>query len=758
MSHGRNRRKKEKAAKKKERDSGPIYFKHPLSNIPREDLLKGLDAIGNSAQERFGSNLQKVSDLMHSVDALQTIATLAVYGLFVGVTGAGETRRLSEDRINQAHVELIQAVSLQIPEQQLRITPPNAHSIQTLFDTLPELAEAFSLQRLRLVDGQATDEQKAVVFLQEFLRGHTQSVRNWGYFKRVVSIVKRLCRPIDQYFRSQIGLTATELIETFEFLVGRTEEQINRRWRKYRDVFSEPTVERIIRKYFELSEHLKDTPESLIELARRENLSIEQIKTFILAHSDLTLADDLTFNVSSISRELGVSQESLAAVLEKLSLSFGDLVHYKTEQFFLNNPVWIKSLIKRGNGSFFCAMPQIFFSFIFPILDELIAGVEPLRGSYQTRRAEFLESEIKTLFERAFPGCEIAPYYTWKDGIKEYENDLLIKVDSHLILAEAKSGAVSWPALRGAPGRAKRHVEELLFEPSNQSLRLASRIQDAIENPLTSDMLLPNFPFELKTIKSVLRLSVTLEDFAVLQTNLHMMKPAGWIPHDHALAACMLLADLEVVFDILQMTAQKIHYLKRRSELEANMKYMGDEMDLLGFYLLTGFNIGEAEFNGHTFQLTGMSKEIDEYYTVSDHGMPGTRPGPKLTKWWQDICAKLEERNFYQWSDAANILLSFSFQEQKAAEKHFEKIKRNVFKKWMEKNHECSILIVPNTPKSDALSLFAFRRAAREERRKRMENIAAQAFESPHVQRCLVVAMNIDEVHYPYSTLAVFTR
>jgi hypothetical protein len=143
MSHSRNRRKKEKAARKKERESGPVYFKHPLSNIQREDLLKGLGEIGNSAEERFGSNIQKVSDLMHSVDALQTISTLAVYGLFVGVTGAGETRPLSQGRINQAHVELIQAVSLQIPEQQSRITPPNADSIQTLFDTLPELAEAF---------------------------------------------------------------------------------------------------------------------------------------------------------------------------------------------------------------------------------------------------------------------------------------------------------------------------------------------------------------------------------------------------------------------------------------------------------------------------------------------------------------------------------------------------------------------------------------------------------------------------------------
>ena len=757
MSTSRNRRKKERAAQNKERELGPVFFKHPFSDIPLESLHKGLAEVGNSAQERFRSNLQKITDLMHSVDALQTIATLAVYGLFVGVTGTEESHRHGQ-RFNQAFIELIQAVSLQVPEQQARLSPADPHNIQMLFDTLPELAEAFSLQRLGLVDEQATDEQKAIVFLQEFLRGHTQSVRNWGYFKRVVSIVKRLCRPIDESFRNQIGLNATELIETFEFLVARTEDQVNRRWRKYREVFSEPTVERIIRKYFALSEHLNDTPEALVELARRENLSIEQIKSFILAHSDLTLADDLTFSVSTISSELRLSQEALAAVLEKLSLSFGDLAQRKTEQFFLDNPVWTKPLIKRGNGSFFCAMPQIFFSFIFPIFEELIDGIEPLRTSYHNRRAEFLEFEIKRVFGEAFPGCEIATNYRWKDGSKEFENDLLIKVDSHVILVEAKSGAVSWPALRGAPGRAKRHVEELLFEPSNQSLRLASRIKEILANPASSAVLLPSFPFDFRTIKTVLRLSVTLEDFGVLQSNLHMMKPAGWIPDDHALAACMLLADMEIVFDVLQTTAQKIHYLKRRSELEAHMKYMGDEMDLLGFYLLTGFNIGEAEFNGQMFQLSGMSKDLDVYYTALDNGLPGTLPQPKLTQWWRDICAKLEERNFYQWSDAANIILSFSFQEQKTAEKHFEKIKRNVLKRWMEKNHQCSVIIVPNTHKSDALSLFAFRRTAWEERHKRIENIAAQVFETPHVQRCLVVGIDIDEGHYPYSTLAVFLR
>jgi hypothetical protein len=754
MSVSRNRRKKQR---KRDRE-GPVFFKNPLSNIPRDALLKGLAEIGDSAQERFTADVSKVIDLTKSVDALHTIATLAVYGLFVAVTGSGYKKRFQEGNFSQSYVELLQAVFLQIPEQQGRLRPARPDQIQMLFDTLPELAQSFFLQRLRLVDHQASDQAKAVVYLQEFLRGHTQTVRNWGYYKRVVSIIKRLLRPLDQLFRDQIGLTATGLIKTFEFLVTRTEEQVNKRWSKYSEILAERTVGKVIKRYYELNPNLIGTREQLIEFAEGQHLAIDEVKILILSHSDLTLSDDLTFNVAAVANELGQTQGALTAVLEKLSLSFGDLADRPTEGLFLNNPVWTKPLIKLADEMFFCATPQVFFSFIFPILEELIAGKEPLRGAYRRRRAEFMESEIKTRFREAFPDSEIATNYRWRDATKEYENDLLIKIDSHLILVEAKSGAVSWPALRGAPDRAKRHVEELLLEPSNQSLRLAARINEVIANPAVAEALLPNFPVDLKTIKTVLRLSVTLEDFGVLQSQLHTIKPAGWIPEDHPLAPCILLADLEIVFDILELTALKIHYLKRRSELEANMNYNADEMDLLGFYLLTGFNIGEAEFSKNHFQLTGMSKNIDEYYTSLDNDMPATRPQPKLTKWWRDICAKLEERKFYQWSDAANILLSFSFSEQEKAEKYFAKIKKIVFRRWMEKDHKCSIMIIPNAHRSDALSLFAFRQTDRQERYKRMENIAAQAFGTPHVQRCLVLAVDIDDGHYPYSTLAVFRR
>jgi hypothetical protein len=279
-----------------------------------------------------------------------------------------------------------------------------------------------------------------------------------------------------------------------------------------------------------------------------------------------------------------------------------------------------------------------------------------------------------------------------------------------------------------------------------------------LENPEQQEKLLPKFPFSVDEIKTVLRLSVTLEDFATLQSNLHMIKSTGWIPDNYPLAACISLADLEVVMDILETTPQKIHYLKRRSELEANMGYLGDELDLLGFYLKTGFNVGNVEHNGQQLILTGLSKEIDRYYMAADEKILIKKPSCKLTNWWSDICHRLEQRSFHQWSDIANILLQFSFNEQQQVEKKFNKIKRNVQKNWRIDGHLCSIVVIPNQWRSDALVVYAYKESQKSERHERMSNLASHAFENTHVQRCLIMAVNIDRKQYPYSTLGVFFR
>jgi hypothetical protein len=221
----------------------------------------------------------------------------------------------------------------------------------------------------------------------------------------------------------------------------------------------------------------------------------------------------------------------------------------------------------------------------------------------------------------------------------------------------------------------------------------------------------------------------------------------------------MTLSDLEIVFDILESLPVKLHYIERRAELEANTKYIGDETDLLGFYLETGFNIGEAELGTVQLNLLGASKRIDEYYMGIDDDVSVRKPGRRMTAYWRDLCLYLEKRQFHQWTEVGVVLQNFSFEQQQKILRSFKKIVKNVRRRWRQPNHRSAIIMIPDTQRPDALAIYAFREKHSREKKDRMSNIAAQIFEnSESVNRCVVVATNIDRTSYPYSTLAVLYR
>lgn len=757
--HRNRKHKKSTPASSKERKDDIVFMKHPFSSIPRDILLKGLAEVGQNNIDDFPNQLDKVENILSTIDPILTIAMLTTYGLMGAIDEKGNVISYKGDKFNQSHVELIQALALKIKPENISFDFPLPDKIQELFDLTETLAESYHLRRLSELGQDKTDEEKAIKLIQEELRLHTQVVRNWGYLNKVISITKLLCSPIDRIFTKKLGLSATELIDFFHLLIHRLEQQLNNRRKKLSAAFMANTKEEMLEEYHKAFPNLADSREAVLHFASENKIPLEAMKAMMLSHSDLSLSDIYSFDLKTIAEETKLDEKNIQIALNQLSIKIGELSENNTEYFFLDNPVWLRPVVEIDEENYFCALPQMFFSFIFPILSKLLDGDPVAVKEYEKRRAEFLESEIADLFNKAFPNCESHAGYKWfENGLVQGENDLMLRIDSHLILIEAKSHSISWPALRGAPERAKKHVQEILLSPSEQSLKLKDVLLQILKEPEKQDTLLPSFPMDLKQVRTILRLSVTLEDFATLQTMIHHTKRAGWVPEGHEIAPCILLADLDIVFDILKTTPEKIHYLKRRAELEANAYYKGDELDLLGFYLKTGFNIGESEFDGTHLLLTEMSKPIDVYYEALEENIHIEKPLLKSTKWWLDICQKIQERKLHQWSDIANILLNVSYDEQEKLLKKFKTITKNVHKNWRVKNHLCSIIMVPHKHRKDALAIFAFKEQHKDKRHTGMENIASQIFAESHVDRCLIIGINIDKMHYPYSLIAVYFR
>ena len=207
-----------------------VVFDHPFSQVPQDILIKGLIETAKSSREEFPLQLVSIVNLIRSVNPLQVIATLSAYGMTMGVTDGGRMRPLHKNRkFNQTHIELLQAISLQVRIDELSSTPPTSETIHKLFDTLPDLGDSFRLQRMAVLEQERSKEQKSVGLLQEHLRLHTQGVRNWGYFKRVVGLTRKLCDTTGPLFQKHLGITASDLVNVFEFLLERLERLMTAR-------------------------------------------------------------------------------------------------------------------------------------------------------------------------------------------------------------------------------------------------------------------------------------------------------------------------------------------------------------------------------------------------------------------------------------------------------------------------------------------------------------------------------------------------
>ena len=755
----KNNKRNQKNQTRSRKDSEGLTFtqlNNPFSGLSQEFIAEILVEAGRSHEIEFNESLEKLVEKISSVDVLHLLSILAFYGLSVGMTKTGKTSKNKNPTLHQAHVELVQALALRSSVSEQSSEPVQHHQVKEIWDLLISFDTAFNLKRLVQIQNAKTEKKIAILQLQELLRLHTSLVRNWGYFKRVISIAKRLYSGLDPLFKISVGLEATSIIDLFEGLVLYVEEVYTERFQQMRTVFKARTIEEAIKTYHEIYQ-LPGSVEETTTFLREQGAALNDVRSLIVRHSELFLTEAFSWTIEELASSMNIEPVALECALSKLSYQFGDLKDSDPEHFLLGNPVWTKPLIKLPTGSYFCVIPQVFFSCVFQALDSLLSAEEIKREVQDKRRPKFLEDEIKQLFTQAFPQGIFKQNFKWKDSNVEYESDFIMQIDSHLLIVEAKSGAVSRSALRGAPGSAKDDIQELLISPAIQSKRLAEKIID-----LKAKQVFPEtfqaLNFDLNAIDRIIRLSVTLEDFATIQSHVSRLRDTGWIDKDFSAAPTIALADLEVVFDILTSVSQKIHYLVRRAELEEHMQYRSNELNLLGFYLETGFNLGREEFEPRKWIISGMSEKIDEYYVALDQGIIRKKPSLELIKWWKDIQLRIEQRSPYRWLDVAVMLLNVPLDAQRKAEREFKRVTRNFKKNWRQPEYINSIFM-PLPQRCEAVGLLAFREFQQDQCREFMRNLAGQSFSETNAERCLVIGVNIDDQDwYPYSVLDVFQR
>ena len=217
----------------------------------------------------------------------------------------------------------------------------------------------------------------------------------------------------------------------------------------------------------------------------------------------------------------------------------------------------------------------------------------------------------------------------------------------------------------------------------------------------------------------------------------------------------MTLASFETLFDILENPVHIIHYIERRSELESHVNYLADELDLIGFYIDTLFNLDGLPVSNNLVQLTGHSRPLDIYYDSKAQGIILEKPKPKLTPLWNNLLEQLKNRSTRRWVELGSYLLRVSPKDQFKIRKQLEKLKTIVHNNWHIEGHKNFLIYTP--PKDSYLSVvFILMKNENFHMRYNFMDLASKlALEGDHVQKCIAIAINIDNPNMTYHLIGL---
>lgn len=340
---------------------GPFFAPHPLNAVPFETRQRIVKEHGERERAKFDDLLPRLVELLSHLDPLGTVALMSTYGLMSspGAPPKGEGKRWTS-RIQQGHVEFLQALCLRNRFERGKAFP-EPESIQKLFDWLPELFSAYQQMRIASQPSNGSEDdlppERGIVMVQEFLRGHTSVVRNWGYFGKVTRISKELFSRIDADYQRACGTKLSGVVEIFERLVRRHEDKVNEHRAKLHGTFQRRTKEALLDAFFGAFP-LKGDVHQFRERMSHPDITLEQVRWALLPLSDRFIVEALLITNEEISQEFGVDLDAARILTNRLSLALGDLVDEAPESFFLDNPVWLRPLVYLQKDVYFCALPQ----------------------------------------------------------------------------------------------------------------------------------------------------------------------------------------------------------------------------------------------------------------------------------------------------------------------------------------------------------------------------------------------------------------
>ncbi|QYA26688.1 hypothetical protein G3I01_14680 [Gramella sp. MT6] len=735
-----------------------VKFENPVTeNISFQERKEKLLEIANKASIEFEDEFKELLSFFRNYDALYLCSFAAYYF-------AKQEEGIDEEAINgyldfpPFYLEILQCLAL---IQKRTINPKPLHENVENFKTLIQTVnQSQSARYFKLAENAKDEKDIGAIMLRTDMMVQTLAVRNWAYVQQMEEVSYELANLIKDDFKDEIGFNPISLLEILFGLVSLTERKINAHHKKIFSFVKEKSYDKVFTKYEEAFKDVQKTTSSERKtIWEKTGKNIKLLKASIMEHSDYNLQGVFTHDIHEIYEhfEGKFLEEEITQIMNSLCLKFQSLSEINKDHIFLNNPIHTKPFIKVSDNSYFSIIAHMFTHLGIEILETFISKNDKLREKYALRKGHFLENKVETLFRESFPNAKIYIGSQWecRKENKVFENDLIMVLEEFVIIVESKSGTVTPPAKRGAPKRLFRTMEDLVVDPSEQAIRF--------ENYLKENVQINEFKTrsgEINTIdntkvKYYVPLGITLSNLGSVGCNLKKLIKANIIPHSiDELAPSISYTDLEIIFEILTFQSEKIHYLSRRREFEAHLNFQGDEMDLFGFYLDNGFNIGETEYEGNMyFNLTLKSKELDPYFIGKYRGIKVKKPALEKSKYWVDLLSMIEKRA-KNWLLAGYILLNLPKEDQIKYEKNLKELSTRLVQGKCPKKYNYMLMGVGPKRRQYVIAGFPYINTDRATRNALVNDIVNDIKKNNNIRGYIILGYDLDNYNYPYTMMA----
>lgn len=722
--------------------------------VPLEKRLDLMRSIGKDAGEKFAALYPQTTKWVTEYDPIYVLSMCAFY-LIASPEGT-DREATGELEFHHHYLELLQAFALCQPRN--HSVQPLCEQLLVLKDHMKEIGKHMLLRHLEIPKQLTSDEEISSYRLRAEMMSHTTAVRNWAYMHQMTKVLIDLAHSIDPAFEAVYGVAPQRFLSMLLQIAEEVQDRLDDYMAKIRKCAAQRDFRAIIAAYNDaFPENMPLTEEQAVWMWKESGEKRLNLLSMLVMHAELKLAHVYSFSLDralEIAGE-GTDKAALQALLEKISFRFGELATANKEHFVLSNPVLDRPFISLEDGTYFSAVWGVLPHLLLDILEDLVWEDKGLRDLYTKSKAQYLEDELERIVRAGFPNGQVFTGSTWQTSTGvAYENDLTVVIDSFAIVFEAKSATVSDPARRGAPSRLSETLRELIESPSDQALRFIDRLKSepGIHKFRTKRGVVNEI--DCGAIKHFIPIGVTLSHLGSIGSNLKKLIAAGIVDKKlEDLAPSISITDLESVFELLTREVEKVHYLARRREFEAHMDFEGDELDLLGFYLDNGFNIGDTEYRKDVaLNMLLKSKELDPYFIGSREGHAVPKPRLAMTDWWDAILNRVSEVRAEGWLETGFVLLNTTKEDQEKFEVEFKKLARQVQEGTASHSHHW--VVWETGPARRRYVIVGYPHVV--DNKEQRNSILAEAIENDanaDARGVAVIGVNMKHPHYPYDVL-----